>query len=82
MRVSRFSPQGDFGADAAAVKTLSTQVVSTSPEMKSGCRKILLWSEIVVWTPSITNSSSARRIVDRASRRVGAWTINFPSKES
>ena len=53
-----------------------------APAMKSGLRKILRCSGMVVLTPSITSSSSARRMVARASGRVGACTISLPRSES
>lgn len=49
----------------------STYFVWTVPATKLGSRRIRLASGIVVFTPSITNSSSARRQVAIASARVG-----------
>ncbi len=74
--------QGEADLDVDGKSTRSTHVVSTWPLMKSGLRKILRCNPIVVLIPSITISSSARRIVAIASMRVGASTISLPKRES
>ena len=76
----RFAQAVRPAADFEGKRTRSTQVVSTRPAMKSGLRKIRRCSGMVVLTPSMTSSSRARRMVARASRRVGAWTISLPSE--
>ena len=60
----------------------SMNPVSTWPSTNAVWLKIRCSSGMVVWMPSIRNSSRARFMQRMASARVGRWTISLPISES
>src|SRR5690606_462867 len=60
----------------------SRNVVSNCPAINAGSFMSFRWKGIVVWTPSMTNSSRARLIFLIARSRVLARTISFAIMES
>src|SRR3569623_416427 len=75
-------PNGTCGYGLSLARYFSSQWMSSPPAMLSGSR-ISRWnSGSVVFTPSTTNSSMARRKRCRHSVRVRPWTISLPMRLS
>ena len=70
------------GVKLKANETAIFAFITDRVRRTSGWSRSRRWSGIVVFTPSTTKSSRARRPRARASSRVWPWTTSFARRES
>ena len=80
--VSSLTTLGLGGGSFSSSAWLGMKPVSTLPFWKSSKSSIMVWYWMVVGTPLMTSSFSARRMRLMAAGLSSAHTISFPSNES